>query len=76
MKFDCRITRSCIYWDDDKRETYGFQIEAESLDEAKKMLYDEAIRLELRSASKLVQDILIKIDGTWTPVQHSEVKPQ
>ena len=37
--------------------------------EVEKKLNREAILLEIRSASKLVQDVLIKIDGEWTPIQ-------
>lgn len=65
MKFECRITRSCIYWHKDHRETLDIIIEADSLEEAKIKLHNEAIRLEIRTASKLVQDVMIKINGEW-----------
>jgi len=65
MEFECRITRSCIYWADDERDKTDLMINAETLAEALKKLKEEAWRLEIRSASKLVQDILIKIDGEW-----------
>lgn len=66
MEFECRITRSCIYWADDERDNTDFKIEAESLEKAKEQLRKEAMRLEIRSgASKLVQDVLIKINGEW-----------
>ncbi len=69
MEFECRITRSCIYWADDKRENTDLMINAESLKEAIKMLDKEAFRLEIRSgASKLVQDVLIKTEEGWTPI--------
>ena len=67
-EFYCRITRSCIYWKDDKRETINFTVKAETLEEAKKAIHKEAFRLEFSTASKLVQDILILIDGEWKPV--------
>ena len=66
MIFECRITRSCIYWAEDKRDIHDFTIEADTLKEATKKLYSEALRLEFSSGSKLVQDILIKINGEWT----------
>ena len=69
MIFECRVTRSCIYWKDDKRENTDFEIEAGSLEEAKEKLRAEAFRIDIRSgASKLVQDIMIKIDGEWINV--------
>lgn len=68
MKFECRITRSCIYWADDKRENTDFTIEAESLEEAKEQLDKEVFQLEFSTGSKLVQDVLIKIDGEWTQI--------
>ena len=68
-KFECRITRSCIYWADDKRETHNFTIEAKSLNEAKNKLYDEALRLEFSTASKLVQDVLIFVNFKWVEVK-------
>ena len=68
MKFECRITRSCIYWADDKRENTDLTIEAESLEKAKEQLHKEAFRLEFSTGSKLVQDILIKIDGEWVQI--------
>lgn len=66
-KFYCRITRSCIYWKDNIREKINFTIDADSLEEAKKKLHKEAFRLEFSSANKLVQDILISVDGEWIP---------
>ena len=68
MKFECRITRSCIYWADDKRENTDFTIEAESFEKAKEQLRKEAFRLEFSTGSKLVQDTLIKIDGEWVQI--------
>ena len=70
MEFECQITRSCIYWADDKRERTDLMINAESLAEAIKKLNQEAWSLEVRSgASKLVQDVLIKIDGYWDVIR-------
>ena len=66
-KFYCRITRSCIYWKDDVRENINLTIKADSLEEAKVKLHKEAFNLEFSSASKLVQDILISVDGEWIP---------
>ena len=75
MIFECRVTRSCIYWKDDQRENTDFEIEAGSLEEAKEKLRAEALRIEFRSgASKLVQDIMIKIDGEWVNVQREHEK--
>jgi len=68
-KFECRITRSCLYWAEDKRETNNFTIEAKSLNEAKNKLYDEAMRLEFSTASKFVDKILIKVEGKWVEVK-------
>ena len=69
MIFECRVTRSCIYWKDDQRDNTDFKIEAVSLEEAKEKLRAEAFRIEIRSgASKLVQDVMIKIDGEWINV--------
>ena len=72
-KFECRITRSCIYWADDKRETHDFIIEANSLTHAKNQLYDKAMKLEFSTAVKLVQDILIKVEGKWVEVKGQTV---
>lgn len=73
MEFEGRITRSCIYWDPEKRDKTEMMIDAETLAEAIKMIEDQAWKLEIRSgASKLVQDVLLKIDGKWTPI--SELK--
>lgn len=66
-EFYCRITRSCIYWKDDKREENNFTIKAESLEQAKVKLHKEAFRLDFSSASKLVQDVLILVNGEWIP---------
>ena len=72
MEFECRITRSCIYWSDDKRDKTDLMINAESLAEAIKKLNQEAWRLEVRSgASKLVQDVLIKIDGEYLTISEA-----
>ncbi len=65
MNYECKITRSCIYWAEDKRETYDTTIDAESLALATVALNKVAWRLEISSASKLVQDALIKTDDGW-----------
>ncbi len=76
MIYDCKITRSCIYWKPDKRDVFNLQIEADSLEEAKKKLNRAAIRLEVRSgASKLVQEVLIKVDGEYVSILDKIVGP-
>lgn len=63
-----RVTRSCIYWDKDKRETTNFEVTAETRTEAEKLIHQEAMRMEYSTGSKLVQDILIEIDGEWKQI--------
>ena len=70
MIFECRVTRSCIYWADDARDNTDFTIIAATRKEAEIKLHAEAWKIEIRSgASKLVQDILIKIDGEWVDAE-------
>lgn len=68
MIWKARITRSCIYWADDKRETTDFEVEAENRTEAEKLIHQKAMRMEFSTGSKLVQDILIEIDGEFKPI--------
>jgi len=68
MEYECRITRSCIYWDPEERDIMDFIIVADSELEARAKLRQKAIRVDIRSGSKLVQDIMIRRDGEWVPV--------
>ena len=77
MEFECRITRSCIYWDKDDRDKTDLMINSEALVEAIKKLEEEAWRLEIRSgASKLVQEVLIKIGDKWVPISELKEKKE
>lgn len=71
MEYECRITRSCIYWDPEKRENLDFKIVADSRLEARTILRQRAFKIDISSGSKLVQDIMIKgymgSGSPWTP---------
>ena len=74
MNYDCKITRSYIYWKEDARETYNVTLDAESLLDAKIELKKIAWRLELSSGSKLVQDVLIKTDDGWLDILTDKIQ--
>lgn len=71
MIYNCKVVRSCIYWDKDARETTKFTVDANSVKLAKDKLRDTAVRMEISTGSKLVQDACIQLDGVWESIFQS-----
>ena len=63
MEFDCKITQSSLY--PSSLETTLIVIEADSFDEARRKLQDEAVSIDSSSMVKLVEDVQIKVNGKW-----------
>ena len=63
MEFDCKITQSSIY--SSRPEITLIVIEADSFDEARRKLQDEAVSIDSSSTVKLVEDIQIKVNEKW-----------